>query len=192
MNSFIVGLLLLASMNAVANLYIPVPLTPTTLWMGQFHHPFVVIIVSTISNVAGWMLFNRYLYKGLNKYTRLISKLPKSYFNFFGKRTLLWVFIINSLPFPVDFIRLIAIANQCPPTPLTWAIGCGRLVRNTLLVFLGAWLFQYQYWFIGILAFLFLIPLLASGITFLRQKMGKVPEITVSEILPGDPQPDLL
>ncbi|MEB3286765.1 MAG: hypothetical protein VKJ04_04625 [Vampirovibrionales bacterium] len=182
MNLFLPGVLAIFVMNLVANLLIPMPITPTTLWLAQFDHPFWVIAASTLGAVTGWLLFHPHIYRLVDRKPQLIAKIPKAYFDCFGNRILLWVFILNALPFPLDFMRFIAAAKKYPPLPLSMAIGAGRLIRNSLLVFVGVWLSQYQLWFWAVIALLFLTPLLAAAITKLIHRLNPHPPKTASAL----------
>lgn len=164
MTIFLLGLLAIFIMNLLANLLIPFPITPATLWLGRFHHPYWVIAASTLGAVLGWVVFHPHVYRLVDEKPHVAARIPKAYVDWFGHRIVWWVFLLNALPFPLDFMRFIAAAKKHPPLPLTVAIGCGRLIRNTLLVFAGAWLSQHQLWFAMAIAALALTPLLATGI----------------------------
>jgi membrane protein YqaA with SNARE-associated domain len=142
----------------------PLPLTVTILWLGQFHFPVLVVLVSTSGTLLGWISMEGVLRRWIHRKPEWAGRIPASYQRFFLRQTGFWLFVFNALPFPVDFIRFLALLNHYSRWRLLVILTVARLIRNTLLVCLGMALVKHQALFWMLLVAFLGLPLLMGRI----------------------------
>lgn len=152
------SLVVLFALCFAANGLVPAPVTSCIFWLGQYDYPAAVVVVATLGSLCGWPLTAKYIKILFDKKPDLVDHIPAIYRRFFEKKLGLAVFICNALPFPWDPARLLAILYNYSPKKLLLAIGAGRLVRNILLVTLGAALAPYKTLFMVVLVLLVVLP----------------------------------
>ena len=157
----LIGLLTLFVVSFLGSSFLPLPVTITIIYLGQFHFPVWVVLVGTAGTVAGWLAMRGFFGKMLARKPALAERIPASYQRFFLRHTGFWLFVSNALPFPVDFMRILAFVNGYNPRRMVILIGLGRLVRNALLVWLGRSVAAHPilFWLVMLL-FLLLPPIL--------------------------------
>lgn len=157
--SWLSGLLILFGLSFLGSSPIPLPLTATVLWLGQFKTPEAVIFVATLGSLLGWLCLEGVLKRWVQRKPQLMEHIPQAYRRLFLKRLGLWLFVFNALPLPVDFIRFLALVCNYSRVRLALIFTAARLVRNTLLVLAGAALAQNQLWLWLAMGFLLLLPM---------------------------------
>lgn len=143
---------------------VPLPLTAVVLWLGQFHFPMLVVMVATAGTLVGWLCLEGVLRRWVFQYPEVTQKIPVVYQKFFLRRTGFWLFVFNALPFPLDFMRFLALLNQYNRTRLLVILTLSRLVRNTMLVMIGAALAPHQPLLWGAMVAFMVVPLLVGKI----------------------------
>ncbi len=123
---------------------VPMPLTVTILWLGQFQIPVLVIGVATVGSVLGWLALEGVLRRWVKTCPQMLDRLPSAYRALFLRNTGFWLFVFNALPLPLDFIRFLALLSNYNRVRLTVILAVARLIRNTSLVCLGAALAKHQ------------------------------------------------
>jgi membrane protein YqaA with SNARE-associated domain len=141
---------------------VPLPLTVTVMWLGQFHFPVLVVLVATLGTLTGWICLEGVLRRWVHARPQITQKIPVAYQKFFLRRTGFWLFVLNALPFPWDFMRFLALLNNYNRTRLLVILTVSRLVRNTILVMLGSALAGHQLLFWLVLIGFLIVPLLAG------------------------------
>jgi len=158
------GLLFLLSFFGCGPVPIPLPITATILWLSNsYHMPVAIILTATVSSVLGWMYMERHYRYWLAKFPRMERSIPASYQKFFMRRTGLWLFVFNAVPFPWDPIRVLIMLNgpaQGDRKRLLTIFGLARLIRSTVLVTIGTALAAYKFVFWLVLIFFLLLPIL--------------------------------
>jgi hypothetical protein len=161
MDSLIVlGLLALFLISFFGSGPVPLPLTATVMWLGQFHFPVLVIGVATLGTLTGWVCLEGVLRRWVMNNPKVTRNIPVAYQKFFLRRTGFWLFMFNALPFPLDFMRFLALLNNYNRRRLLIILTVSRLIRNTLLVYLGAALAEHQVLFWLMLVAFLAMPLL--------------------------------
>lgn len=153
------GLLILFCISFLGSAPVPLPLTATVLWLGQFKTPVVVVFVATLGSLLGWLCLEGVLKRWVQRKPQLVERIPSAYRQLFLKRLGLWLFVFNALPLPVDFMRFLALISDYSRVRLALIFTAARLVRNTLLVLLGAALARHQGWLWLGMGVLLLLPL---------------------------------
>jgi membrane protein YqaA with SNARE-associated domain len=143
---------------------IPLPLTATILWLGQFHFPILIVFIATAGTLLGWICLQGILKQWISSQPQLAQKIPIAYQKFFLRRTGLWLFIFNALPLPLDFIRFLALLNNYNPTRLLVILTVSRLIRNTMLVAIGAALARHQLLLWSVMIGFLVVPLLIEQV----------------------------
>lgn len=138
----------------------PLPLTATVMWLGQFHIPALVVGFATVGTLLGWICLEGMLRCWVAKHPEVTQKIPVAYQRFFLRKTGFWLFMFNALPFPIDFMRFLALLNNYNRTRLLIILTVSRLVRNILLVMIGEALAQHQILLWGAMAAIMIVPLL--------------------------------
>lgn len=156
------GLVFLFIISFLGNMPLPFPVTVTVMWLGQFDFPVAVIAVATVGQLLGWACLDQRIKRWLLKYPRFVRAIPPVYNRFFLRQTGLWLFIFNAFPFAMDPIRLLALLNDYSRTRFLVIMGISRLIRNTMLVLMGATLAPYKGLFWGALVALMLLPIVAD------------------------------
>lgn len=160
--SFIAGLIILFIISFLGNGPIPLPLTATVLWLGQFGLPIPVILTATLGSLLGWLALERILRKWIQAKPEMVQRIPKAYRRVFMKNMGFWLFVFNALPLPLDFIRFLALFNGYNRARLVAILTISRLIRNTLLVTAGSLLAHNQGLLWGAMAGLLLLPLILN------------------------------
>ena len=140
----------------------PLPLTPVMLWLGQFHQPVWVVGAATLGTLAGWLCLEGVLRRWVLRNAQATAKIPLVYQQFFLRRTGLWLFVFNALPFPLDCMRFLALLNNYSRSRLLVILTLSRLVRNTMLVMIGAALAPHQPVLWGAMVAFMVVPLLVG------------------------------
>lgn len=138
---------------------IPLPLTAVILWMGQFHYPVWVVLAATAGSLLGWLALERFIRRWVHNQPQMIERLPLGYRHIFLKNMGFWLFVFNALPLPLDFVRFLAVMKNYNRFRLAVILTLGRLIRNTLLVAIGAVLAKHQLWLWGVMLAFMLLPL---------------------------------
>ncbi len=154
------GLLLLFIIAALGSSPVPMPLTVTVLWLGQFDFPWAVIMVATAGSAFGWHLMATPLKDWFEKRPALAASIPAAYQEFFLRKTGWWVFFFNAVPFPFEPMRFLAVMNGYCLRRLLIFQALGRVVRYSILVGLGAALAHHKIMLWGVMLGLLLLPLL--------------------------------
>lgn len=141
---------------------IPLPLTAVVMWLGQFHIPVLVIVSATAGTVLGWLCLEGTLRRWVIRRPQLTRGIPVAYQKLFLRRTGFWLFVFNALPFPVDFMRFLALLNGYNRSRLLMVLTFSRLIRNTMLVMIGSALAQHQALLWGAMGAIMLLPLLLN------------------------------
>jgi len=141
---------------------IPLPLTAAVMWLGQFHMPILVVVSATAGTVLGWLCLEGTLRRWVFQRPQLTRGIPVAYQKLFLRRTGFWLFVFNALPFPVDFMRFLALLNGYNRTRLLMVLTFSRLIRNTMLVMIGSALAQHQALLWGAMGAIMLLPLLLN------------------------------
>lgn len=157
---FFSGILILFLISFFGSGPVPLPLTATVLWLGQFKLPFIVIVTATLGSLLGWLTLERSLKSWVEARPRIVQRIPGTYREIFMKKMGFWLFIFNALPLPLDFIRFLALLNGYNRTRLTIILTISRLIRNTLLVTLGGLLTEHQLLLWGVMIGFLTLPLL--------------------------------
>lgn len=171
----LLGLLALFLISFFGSGPVPLPLTATVMWLGQFHFPALVIGVATLGTLMGWICLEGVLRRWVMNNPNITRNIPVAYQKFFLRRTGFWLFVFNALPFPWDFMRFLALLNNYNRRRLLIILTVSRLIRNTLLVFLGAALAKHQILFWSLLIGFLAMPLV------IKRLMASTPEPTVEE-----------
>ncbi|WP_373532707.1 hypothetical protein [Vampirovibrio sp.] len=161
-SAFLWGLLGLFAISFLGSGPVPLPLTVSILWLGQFKMPVWVVLVATLGSLSGWLVLEKSVRKWAEERPELIHQIPTVYRQFFMKKLGLWLFLFNALPLPLDFIRFLALMSGYDRWRLAVILTMARLVRNTILVSLGAALAQHQVWLWAIMLGFMLLPLLVG------------------------------
>jgi membrane protein YqaA with SNARE-associated domain len=164
------GLAFLFLVSFLGSTFLPLPVTVTIVWLGQFHFPVWVVLVGTLRTMLGWVVMERFFRNWLIRRPEMANRIPASYQRFFLRHTGFWLFFFNALPFPIDFMRLLALLNGYPSGRMMLILTAGRLVRNVLLVSLGMAAFQHQEIFWSLLIMLLLLPPLAERLMRLKSE----------------------
>ena len=138
---------------------VPLPLTATVLWLGQFHFPMLVVAVATAGTLLGWLCLQGVLRRWVHSHPQVAQKIPVAYQKFFLRRTGLWLFLFNALPFPLDFMRFLAILDNYSPRRLLMILTVSRLIRNAMLVMIGSALAAHQLLLWSVMIAFLLTPL---------------------------------
>ena len=152
------GLFILFCISFLGSAPVPLPLTATFLWLGQFKTPVVVVFVATLGSLLGWLCLEGFLKRWIQRKPQVVERIPEAYRQLFLKRLGFWLFVFNALPLPLDFIRFLALISDYSRVRLALIFTAARLVRNTLLVVLGAALAQHQAWLWLGMGVLLLLP----------------------------------
>ena len=160
----VLGLLALFVLSFLGCSSLPVPLTATVLWLGQFDMPWWIIGIATVGNLIGWLCMEGFLRRWVLKRPHLARGIPVSYQKLFLRQTGFWLFVFNALPFPLEFMRFLALLNNYNRCRLTIIFTLARLCRNILLVFLGASLASHQAALWLLMGMLLVAPLLIQRI----------------------------
>lgn len=153
------GLLILFCISFLGSAPVPLPLTATVLWLGQFKTPVAVLLVGTLGSLLGWLSLDGVLKRWVQRQPQVVERIPDAYRQLFLKRLGFWLFVFNALPLPVDFMRFLALISNHSRVRLALIFTAARLVRNTLLVVLGAALAQHQLWLWLGMGVLLILPL---------------------------------
>lgn len=156
------GLLALFLISFFGSGPIPLPLTATVLWLGQFHFPWLVVLVATAGTLLGWICLQGVLKQWVLKNPQVTQRIPVAYQRFFLRRVGFWLFVFNALPFPLDFMRFLALLNNYNPTRMLVILTVSRLIRNTMLVMIGAALAEHQLLLWSVMIGFMGVPLLLS------------------------------
>lgn len=156
----LISLGLLFVMCFISTWMIPVPITAYVMWLGQYDFPWLVVGVATIGTLLGWTTFEPVLARLLKKRPHWADRIPTSYQALFLRQTGLFLFLFNAAPFPIDPIRLLAVVNGYPRERLLIIMGVARLIRNFMLVVLGAVLVRYTLLFWAVLGVFMILPLI--------------------------------
>jgi hypothetical protein len=148
----------------------PLPLTAVVMWLGQFHIPVLVVLSATAGTLLGWLCLEGVLRRWVFRHPEATRKIPVAYQKFFLRRTGFWLFIFNALPFPLDFIRFLALLNNYDRKRLLVILTISRLIRNTSLVLVGAALAQHQALLWGTMVAVMVVPLLIGKLLALLPK----------------------
>jgi|GEM_PF-2594590 len=173
------GLVALFLISFLGSGPIPLPLTATVLWLGQFHFPWLVVLVATAGTLIGWICLHNVLRRWVHKNPQVTQRIPVAYQKFFLRRTGFWLFIFNALPFPWDFMRFLALLNNYNPKRLLIILTISRLIRNTMLVMIGAALAKHQVLLWSVMVGFMIVPLLVSRLLPPLQKA--TPEFKLTE-----------
>ena len=141
---------------------IPLPLTAAVMWLGQFHIPVLVVVSATLGTSLGWICLEKPLRRWIVKRPQVTHGIPTAYQKLFLRRTGFWLFVFNALPFPLDFMRFLALLNGYNRSRLLIVLTVSRLVRNTMLVLIGEALAQHQALLWGAMAAIMVLPLLLN------------------------------
>jgi len=140
--------------------FLPLPTIPMVILMGKTFSPLYVSIIgalaTTLANLNDYCIVSSFfISKKIQKihYTKLYKFL--SYY--FNKFPFIILTIGSFIPISIDFIRLLAIANQYPILKFCLANFLGRLPRYLILAALG---FAFQLSNKGILFFFIIILLI--------------------------------
>lgn len=153
---------------------VPLPLTATVLWLGQFHFPVLVVGVATAGTLLGWICLQGVLRRWVQNQPQVAQKIPVAYQKFFLRRTGLWLFLFNALPFPLDFMRFLALLNNYNPKRLLIILTISRLIRNTMLVMIGAALAGQQLLLWSVMIGFLLVPFVLNR--FMKSAPASLPE----------------
>lgn len=159
---FLWGLVSVFAISFLGSGPIPLPLTAVVMWLGQFHMPVLVVVSATAGTVLGWLCLERTLCRWVFRHPEVMQKIPVAYQKLFLRRTGFWLFLFNALPFPLDFMRFLALLNGYSRTRLILILTFSRLIRNTMLVLIGAALAQHQALLWGAMGAIMLLPLLLN------------------------------
>jgi membrane protein YqaA with SNARE-associated domain len=157
--SMLYGLLAVFTISFLGSGPVPLPLTAVVLWLGQFHFP---MLVATAGTLVGWLCLEGVLRRWVLRHPEITQKIPVAYQKFFLRRTGFWLFVFNALPFPLDFMRFLALLNHYNRARLLIILTLSRLVRNTMLVMIGAALAPHQPLLWGAMAAFIAVPLLVG------------------------------
>lgn len=149
---------------------VPLPLTAVVMWLGQFHIPVLVVLSATAGTLLGWLCLEGVLRRWVFRHPEATGRIPVAYQKFFLRRTGFWLFVFNALPFPLDFIRFLALLNNYNRRRLLIILTVSRLIRNTSLVLIGAALAQHQALLWGTMVAVMLVPLLVGKLLELLPK----------------------
>jgi len=140
----------------------PLPLTAVVMWLGQFHMPVLVVVSATVGTLLGWLCLEGVLRRWVFNHPEATQKIPVAYQKFFLRRTGFWLFVFNALPFPLDFMRFLALLNNYNRKRLLIILTISRLLRNIMLVMIGAALAEHQALLWGAMVAIMVVPLLVS------------------------------
>lgn len=157
--TFMTGLLALFLISFLGSGPVPLPLTATVLWLGQFKLPVLVILTATLGSLLGWLALERSMKGWIEARPHIVQRIPSTYRKIFMRNMGFWLFIFNALPLPLDFIRFLALLNGYNRTRLTIILTLSRLIRNTLLVTLGGLLAEHQLLLWGVMLGFLILPL---------------------------------
>lgn len=157
--TFLLGLLGLFLISFFGSGPFPLPLTVTILWLGQFDMPVLVVLVATLGSLLGWLTLETAMRKWVQARPELVSRIPMVYRQLFMKKLGFWLFVFNAIPLPLDFIRFLALVSGYNRLRLAVVLTLGRLIRNTILVMIGATLADHQWWLWGVMLGFLLLPL---------------------------------
>ncbi len=141
---WLLGLFLI---NFMGNGTVPLPISVYILWLGQFNMPIPVVVVGTLGTVLGWVFVgSRILQRVLKNRSKesLTQKIPALYQKLFLKWPMWAVFLFNAIPFPWDVMRILAVVSGIRPLALLLPLTLGRVIRYSILVFLGGVMAQYK------------------------------------------------
>lgn len=174
------GLLLLLVISALGSSPFPVPLTITVLWLGQFGFPLMVVLVATLGSTLGWYLMANPMKRWFEKRPAYAEKIPAAYQQFFLKRTGLWLFLFNAIPFPFEPMRFLAIMNGYCLRRILMIQAAGRMVRYTILVSLGVALAEHKVLLWSAMILLLILPLVVKRV------MQSISEPVAGESCPAE------
>jgi membrane protein YqaA with SNARE-associated domain len=134
------------------------------MFLARFHIPVLVVVVATVGSVLGWLALGAPLRRWMQSKPHLQNYVPAAYQRVFLRRTGLWLFLFNALPFPFDPIRFLALLNDYSRVRSTVVLAFARLARNIMLVTIGALLAQYKLLFALALVVFMVLPILLDKI----------------------------
>ena len=179
------GLFLLFLISAVGSGPIPVPLTATVLWLGQFHMSAAVVVVATLGSAIGWACMSGPLKRWFAKRPEIAQHIPEAYQQYFLKRTGLWVFIFNAVPLPFEPMRFLAVMNGYDLRKLLLAQTSGRVIRYIILVSLGEALADHKILLWSILGVVMLLPLAVKQVlAWIKRRVPESLQLEESSKLP--------
>ncbi len=160
----LLGLLAVFVISFLGSGPFPLPLTAVVMWLGQFHIPVLVVLSATAGTLLGWICLEGVLRRWVFRHPEATQKIPVAYQKFFLRKTGFWLFIFNALPFPLDFMRFLALLNNYDRKRLLIVLTISRLVRNTSLVLIGEALARHQALLWGAMIGMMVVPLLVSKV----------------------------
>ncbi len=155
-----IWLVVLFFLTFLGNGTLPLPITVYMLWMGQFDIPVQVVLIATVGTVSGWVFVGGSIHRLISGdvSTRITRKIPRFYHQLFLKNPGWAIFLWNSLPFPIDISRILALAYGIDPLRLVAPLTLGRIVRYSILVTLGGIMADYN-WFFWVIIVLAVLPI---------------------------------